>query len=187
MVICPDFYYNRGVEEKNEVGGRQMALFDFLKKGNNKDIELYNPVDGDVISIEDVADPVFAQKMMGDGSGVQPSNGQIYSPINGKVTSVFPTKHALGLEADNGVEVLVHIGIDTVELEGGPFEIHVSEGDKVTPETLLATVNFDAVKQAGKGDTVIIVFTNMDAVEDYTLSNTGTLTHGDTIGKVTTK
>lgn len=164
-----------------------MALFDFLKKGNNKDIELYNPVDGEVIPIEDVADPVFSQKMMGDGFGVQPTNGQIYSPINGKVTSVFPTKHALGLEADNGVEVLVHIGIDTVELQGEPFEIHVSEGDKVTPDTLLAAVDFDAVKEAGKGTTVIIVFTNMDAVEDYTLSNSGTLSHGETIGKVTTK
>ncbi len=164
-----------------------MALFDFLKKGNNKDVELYNPVDGEVIPIEEVADPVFSQKMMGDGFGVQPNNGQVYSPINGKVTSVFPTKHALGLEADNGVEVLVHIGIDTVELEGGPFEIHVSEGDKIAPDTLLASVNLDAVKEAGKGNTVIIVFTNMDAVDNYTLSKTGISNHGETIGEVTSK
>lgn len=164
-----------------------MALFDFLKKGNNKDVELYNPVDGDVIPIEEVADPVFSQKMMGDGFGVQPNNGQVYSPINGKVTSVFPTKHALGLEADNGVEVLVHIGIDTVELEGGPFEIHVKEGDKITPDTLIASVDLDAVKEAGKGNTVIIVFTNMDAVENYTLSKTGASNHGETIGEVTSK
>lgn len=164
-----------------------MALFDFLKKGNNKDIELYNPVDGEVIPIEDVADPVFSQKMMGDGFGVNPSNGQIYSPINGKVTSVFPTKHALGLEADNGVEVLVHIGIDTVELEGGPFEIHVKEGDKITSDSLLASVNLDAVREAGKENTVIIVFTNMDSVENYTLSKPGTSNHGELIGEVVSK
>lgn len=170
-----------------KLGGQQMALFDFLKKGNSKDVELYNPVDGDVIPIEEVADPVFSQKMMGDGFGVQPNNGQVYSPINGKVTSVFPTKHALGLEADNGVEVLVHIGIDTVELEGGPFEIHVSEGDKITADTLIASVDLDAVKEAGKGNTVIIVLTNMDAVENYTLSKPGTSNHGETIGAVTSK
>lgn len=161
-----------------------MALFDFLKKGNNKTVELYNPVDGEVIPMEEVSDPVFAQKMMGDGFGVQPSNGQIYSPVAGKVASVFPTKHALGLELDNGIEVLVHIGVDTVELEGGPFEIHVSEGDNVDSDTLLATVDFDAVKEAGKEDTVIIVFTNMDVVEDFSLSKQGQSTHGEAIGEV---
>lgn len=164
-----------------------MALFDFLKKGDNKRVELYSPVDGVVIPMEEVSDPVFSQKMMGDGFGIKPDNGQIYSPVVGKVVSIFPTQHALGLELDNGIEVLVHIGVDTVELDGGPFEIHVKEGDKVTKDTLIATVDLDGIKEAGKEDTVIIVFTNMDVVGEYTLSKTGQASHSEVIGELNSK
>ncbi len=164
-----------------------MALFDFLKKGDNKNVELFNPVDGVVIPMEEVSDPVFSQKMMGDGFGVEPDNGKVYSPVAGKVVSVFPTNHALGLELDNGIEVLVHIGVDTVELEGGPFEVHVKEGDKVTGDTLLATVDLEGIKAAGKEDTVIIVFTNMDVVGNYNLTKTGRASRGEVIGELSSK
>src|SRR5699024_3531797 len=167
--------------------GEKMGLFDFLKGSKEKDVELYNPVDGEVIPIEDVSDPVFSQKMMGDGYGIEPTNGEIYSPIKGEVVSVFPTKHALGLKTDNGIEVLVHIGIDTVELEGSPFEVFVSEGDKVTKDTLLANVDLEALKELEKSDTVIIVFTNMDDVDDFTIDHNGSQTHGEVIGSVTAK
>lgn len=164
-----------------------MGLFDFFKSGGNgsAEAELFNPVDGNVIPIEEVPDPVFSQKMMGDGFGVQPDNGRVYSPGTGEVVSVFPTKHAIGLKLDNGIEVLVHIGVDTVELEGGPFEIFVEEGAKVTPETQVASVDLEALKAADKPDTVIVVFTNMDDVEDYKLSTTGKVARGDLIGEVT--
>lgn len=161
-----------------------MGLFDFLKSDNNKEAELYNPVEGEVIPLEEVSDPVFSQKMMGDGFGVEPANGEIYSPIDGKVVSVFPTSHALGLELDNGIEVLVHIGVDTVELEGGPFDIHVSEGEKVTKDSHLATVDLAALEEAEKPDTVMVVFTNMDVVENYDLKSTGNMSQGDTVGSV---
>lgn len=161
-----------------------MGLFDFLKGNKNKNVELYNPVDGEVIPIEEVSDPVFSQKMMGDGFGVEPTNGDVYSPIKGEVVSVFPTKHAVGLKAENGVEVLVHIGVDTVELDGAPFEVFVSEGDKVSETTKLATVDLEALKAADKPDTVIIVFTNMDDVDNYSLTSTGSRVHGDVIGEV---
>lgn len=161
-----------------------MGLFDFLKSDNNKEAELYNPVEGEVIQLEEVSDPVFSQKMMGDGFGVEPANGEIYSPIDGKVVSVFPTSHALGLELDNGIEVLVHIGVDTVELEGGPFDIHVSEGEKVTKDSHLATVDLAALEEAEKPDTVMVVFTNMDVVENYDLKSTGNMSQGDTVGSV---
>lgn len=161
-----------------------MGLFDFLKNDNNKDVELFNPVEGEVIPLEEVSDPVFSQKMMGDGFGVEPANGEIYSPVEGKVVSVFPTNHALGLELDNGIEVLVHIGVDTVELEGKPFDIHVTEGDSITKDTHLATVDLAALAEAEKPDTVIIVFTNMDVVENYNLENTGKVARGDVIGNV---
>lgn len=168
-----------------------MGVFDFLKgKGNEaKDPKavLTNPVNGKVIPIEEVEDPVFSQKMMGDGFGVIPTDGDVYSPGSGKVVSVFPTQHAVGLELDNGVEVLVHIGIDTVELEGGPFDTLVKEGDRVTSDTLISTVNLAGLNEAGKKDTVIIVFTNMDQVDNFDLNTTGETTKGTEIGSVSSK
>ncbi|SFC26209.1 PTS system IIA component, Glc family (TC 4.A.1) [Alkalibacterium subtropicum] len=168
-----------------------MGMFDFLKgKGNEeKDpkVILTSPVNGKVIPIEEVEDPVFSQKMMGDGFGVDPSDGDVYAPGSGKVVSVFPTQHAVGLEMDNGVEVLVHIGIDTVELEGGPFDTLVKEGDTVTSETKISTVDLAGLKEAGKKETVIVVFTNMDQVDDYSLDTTGDTTRGTEIGTVTSK
>lgn len=161
-----------------------MALFDFMKKDKKKEAKLYNLVEGEVISIEEVPDPVFSQKMMGDGFGVEPANGEIYAPGEGKVVSVFPTKHALGIELTNGVEVLVHIGVDTVELEGGPFEIHIKEGDKVSQDTLLASVDLNALDAAEKPQTVIVVFTNMDEVKSFTLDKTGPSSPGEAIGEV---
>nr|WP_027107971.1 PTS glucose transporter subunit IIA [Lacticigenium naphthae] len=165
-------------------------MFDFLKgdksKGETK-VTLYSPVNGKVIPIEEVADPVFSQKMMGDGFGIVPTDGDIYAPASGKVVSVFPTQHAVGLELDNGIEVLVHIGIDTVELEGGPFNTTVKEGDRVTPETKISTVDLAGLEEAGKENTVIIVFTNMDKVENYTLNTTGQSTVGTELGSVEAK
>lgn len=164
-----------------------MGLFDFFKKKTDQSVELFNPVKGEVISIDAVSDPVFSQKMMGDGFGVEPTTGEIYSPVEGEVISVFPTKHALGLKLENGIEVLIHIGIDTVELDGGPFEVFVSEGTSVSSDTLLAKVDLDALAEAEKDSTVIVVFTNMDAVESFTLSATGDKAQGDTIGKIVGK
>ena len=168
-----------------------MGIFDFLKGKDNepKDSKatLTNLVNGKVIPIEDVDDPVFSQKMMGDGFGVVPSDGDIYAPGSGKVVSVFPTQHAVGLELDNGVEVLVHIGIDTVELEGGPFNTTVKEGDTVTSDTKISTVDLEGLKAAGKENTVIVVFTNMDQVDSFTLTTTGDTDRGTEIGTVSSK
>ncbi|MDN6327251.1 MAG: PTS glucose transporter subunit IIA [Alkalibacterium sp.] len=168
-----------------------MGIFDFLKGKDNeaKDPKatLVSPVNGKVIPIEEVEDPVFSQKMMGDGFGVAPSDGDVYAPGSGKVVSVFPTQHAVGLELDNGIEVLVHIGIDTVELEGGPFDTLVKEGDKVTTDSKISTVDLDGLKEAGRKDTVIVVFTNMDQVDDYSLNTTGETTRGSEIGSVASK
>ena len=110
--------------------------------------EVHSVADGEVINIEDVKDPVFSQKMMGDGFAVEPENGHIVSPVAGKVTSVFPTKHALGLVTDNGLEVLVHIGLDTVSLEGKPFEVKVSEGQTVAAGDLLVEADLNAIRAA---------------------------------------
>ena len=137
--------------------------------------EVHSVADGQVITIENVKDPVFSQKMMGDGFAVEPENGHIVSPVAGKITSIFPTKHALGLVTENGLEVLVHIGLDTVSLEGKPFEVKVSEGQTVAAGDLLVEADLDAIHEAGRETTTVVVFTNADAIKSVSVQHTGQL------------
>ena len=146
--------------------------------------EVHSVADGQVINIEDVKDPVFSQKMMGDGFAVEPENGKIVSPVAGKVTSIFPTKHALGLVTDNGLEVLVHIGLDTVSLEGKPFDVKVTEGQTVAAGDLLVEANLDAIREAGRETSTVVVFTNTDAIKSVKVEHTGKLAANAPVAKV---
>ena len=146
--------------------------------------EVHSVADGQVINIEDVKDPVFSQKMMGDGFAVEPENGKIVSPVAGKVTSIFPTKHALGLVTDNGLEVLVHIGLDTVSLEGKPFDVKVTEGQTVAAGDLLVEANLDAIREAGRETSTVVVFTNVDAIKSVKVEHTGKLAANAPVAKV---
>ena len=146
--------------------------------------EVYSVADGQVIALEQVKDPVFAQKMMGDGFAVEPANGNIVSPVSGTVSSIFPTKHALGLVTEAGLEVLVHIGLDTVSLEGKPFEVKVSEGQTVAAGDLLVEADLDAIRAAGRETSTVVVFTNGDAIKSVTLEQTGTLAAKTAVAKV---
>ena len=146
--------------------------------------EVYSVADGQVIALEQVKDPVFAQKMMGDGFAVEPANGNIVSPVTGTVSSIFPTKHALGLVTEAGLEVLVHIGLDTVSLEGKPFTVHVTEGQKVAAGDLLVTADLDAIRAAGRETSTVVVFTNGDAIKSVKLEQTGSLAAKTAVAKV---
>ena len=146
--------------------------------------EVYSVADGQVIALEQVKDPVFAQKMMGDGFAVEPANGNIVSPVSGTVSSIFPTKHALGLVTEAGLEVLVHIGLDTVSLEGKPFTVHVAEGQKVAAGDLLVTADLDAIRAAGRETSTVVVFTNGDAIKSVKLEQTGSLAAKTAVAKV---
>ena len=146
--------------------------------------EVYSVADGQVVALEQVKDPVFAQKMMGDGFAVEPANGNIVSPVSGTVSSIFPTKHALGLVTEAGLEVLVHIGLDTVSLEGKPFTVHVAEGQKVAVGDLLVTADLDAIREAGRETSTIVVFTNADAIQSVKLEQTGSLAANTVVAKV---
>ncbi|MEF7609104.1 PTS system trehalose-specific EIIBC component [Enterococcus casseliflavus] len=143
---------------------------------------LYAPADGKVVAITEVSDPVFSQKMMGDGFAVQPTNGTIYAPVAGTISSIFETKHAIGILTPGGAEVLVHMGLDTVELKGAPFEVLVSEGDTVTPETKIAVMDLDAVTAASKQTDVLTVITNAEKVRQLSLTTTGTVTAKTAVG-----
>lgn len=146
--------------------------------------EVYSVADGQVVALEQVKDPVFAQKMMGDGFAVEPANGNIVSPVSGTVSSIFPTKHALGLVTEAGLEVLVHIGLDTVSLEGKPFTVHVTEGQKVAAGDLLVTADLDAIRAAGRETSTVVVFTNGDAIKSVKLEKTGSLAAKTAVAKV---
>ena len=146
--------------------------------------EVHSVAEGQVIELEKVQDPVFSQKMMGDGFAVEPANGQIVSPVAGKVTSVFPTKHALGLVTESGLEVLVHIGLDTVSLEGKPFTVKVEEGQTVAAGDLLVEADLDAIREAGRATTTVVVFTNAAAIQSVTLTQTGQLPADAVVAKV---
>lgn len=155
-------------------------MFGFLKKKNTD--QLYAVATGELVSIDKVSDPVFSQKMMGDGYAVIPTSGEIHAPIEGKVLSIFPTKHAIGLKMDSGLEILLHMGVDTVDLDGVPFEINVKEGDKVKADTVVATVDLSALEAAGKSQEMIVVITNMDAVKEFKLEKTGSVVAGEQVG-----
>ena len=146
--------------------------------------EVYSVADGQVVALEQVKDPVFAQKMMGDGFAVEPANGNIVSPVSGTVSSIFPTKHALGLVTEAGLEVLVHIGLDTVSLEGKPFTVHVAEGQKVAAGDLLVTADLNAIREAGRETSTVVVFTNAEAIKSVKLEQTGSLAAKTAVAKV---
>ncbi|MFC6181807.1 PTS sugar transporter subunit IIA [Lactiplantibacillus daowaiensis] len=123
---------------------------------------LYAPATGQLKSIAAVKDTVFSSQALGDGYAVEPSDGAIYAPIEGTVTSVFPTKHAIGLKTKQGIEVLLHLGIDTVELNGNGFTMHVSEGSQVTPTTKLVDMDLNYLADQKKVTDVIVIFTNLN-------------------------
>ena len=160
----------------------ESAAAEVSYKGVTEEVETV--ADGQVIDLADVKDPVFSQKMMGDGFAVEPENGKIYSPVAGTVTSVFPSKHAIGLVTDNGLEVLVHIGLETVSLEGKPFEVHVSEGQKVAAGDLLVTADLEAIKEAGRETSTIVVFTNAAAIKSVTVEQLGQASAKTVVAKV---
>ncbi|WP_125709228.1 N-acetylglucosamine-specific PTS transporter subunit IIBC [Lacticaseibacillus porcinae] len=125
---------------------------------------VYSAADGELVDLAKVSDATFAQKMLGDGYAIEPSDGKIVAPVSGVVTAVFPTKHAVGITTPAGLEVLIHIGIDTVTLDGKPFVTHVAVDDQVTYGDLLVTADLEAIKAAGKPVTTMVIFTNMDHV-----------------------
>ncbi|MGM0214424.1 PTS sugar transporter subunit IIA [Enterococcus sp. AZ109] len=138
-------------------------MFNFFKKSaKSTDLSLYAMTAGYLKNITAVEDEVFSTKMMGDGFAIEPQSDEIFAPGAGEVISVFPTKHAITFKLTNGAEILLHMGLDTVELAGAPFDVLVKEGAQVTAETPVAKMDRKAIEADGKGTDVIIVVTNTD-------------------------
>ena len=148
---------------------------------------LYSPGEGRIVSLDVVNDPVFSTNIMGEGFALRPTTNQVYSPVNGEIVSIFETKHAIGILTKTGAEILVHMGLDTVELKGEPFTVHVKVGQIVTPQTLLAEMDITKVKAAGKETDIVVVMTNNEKMADYTLNHKGESTPGLAIGEYKVK
>ena len=151
----------------------------------NQELDLFPVAKGEVLLLEQVDDPVFSQKMMGDGFAITPSEDEIVAPLAGKVVSIFPSKHAIGLHTNEGLDVLIHMGIDTVELKADAFTIAVNEGDDVKVGQLLAKMDRHTIEQEGKQTTVMVVFTNSEKVESVKVTPSTVRTVEHKIGTVT--
>lgn len=144
-----------------------------------KAIVIASPLNGKVIPLEEVADGVFSEKMVGDGFAVEPTDNQVYAPADCEVTTVFGTKHAIGLTTPEGCELLIHLGIDTVQLNGAPFTINIKEGDTLKKGDLIGSFDEKAILDAGYRTVTPVVVTNSDAYTSFQLLKTGSTTHGE--------
>lgn len=138
-----------------------------MGKSEEKSTEevIYSPADGTVMDLTDVPDPVFSQKMMGEGIAVEPANGEIVSPVEGEVIQLFHTKHAVGIRARSGIELLIHVGLETVNMNGEGFTAHIKEGDKVKVGDPLITCDLELIKEKASSAVIPIVIMNGEAVE----------------------
>lgn len=155
---------------------------DDIKNIQYKDEEIFAPVSGKIIALKDVNDTVFSSEAVGKGVAILPTDGEIFAPFDGKVSTIFPTKHAIGLKSDNGVELLIHIGLDTVELQGENFETFVEEGMKVKKGDLLEKFDISKIKEAGYDTVIPVVVTNSTNFDDIVTTKTSSeVKHGENL------
>lgn len=192
--ILTVFFARRGIFNKVEQVMEAEAVVEAMAESATtvttnevliKEENFYAPADGEVVAIDQVADPVFGTKMMGEGYAVKPTSHDVYAPVKGKVTNIFETKHAIGFLTESGLEVLLHMGLDTVELKGAPFNVLVNVGDTVDENTKVATMDLERVKNSGKETDVVVVVTNSDVLTDFSLDKKLTNQATEKIGVAT--
>lgn len=160
-------------------------MVSLFKKLFAKKISILAPCTGELIPLSTVSDDIFAKKIIGDGFAVKPKEDKIYAPIGGTILTVFSTKHAVTFQSTDGLELLLHLGVDTVELDGNPFNINVKEGQKVEAGDLVGTMDINQVTDAGKSDEVMFVFTNMKQIEEISFAPQQKIRHGEEVGSIT--
>ncbi|WP_455715974.1 glucose PTS transporter subunit IIA [Anaerosporobacter sp.] len=172
------------MEHKAPVSTEAATKKEENKKSGNTETVIYSPLEGKVMSLKEVGDGVFSEELLGKGIAVEPSNGTVKAPFDGEVMMVFDTKHAIGLRSDSGVEVLIHIGIDTVQMNGKPFEVKVESGQKVSKGDILVKADLKAITDAGYRTVTPVIVSNTENYEDIVTTATGKVTFGDGLVKV---
>jgi sugar PTS system EIIA component len=147
-----------------------MGLFDkikqFVSDDNKNGIEIIAPLSGEIVKIEDVPDVVFAEKIVGDGIAIKPSGNKIVAPLNGKIGKIFETNHAFAIESDEGIELFVHFGIDTVELKGEGFTRVAEEGQQVKIGDTIIEIDLPLLESKAKSVLTPVVISNMETVAE---------------------
>ncbi|MEX9817752.1 PTS glucose transporter subunit IIA [Providencia rettgeri] len=163
-----------------------MGLFDKLKslvsedKSSSGSIEIIAPLSGEIVNIEDVPDVVFAEKIVGDGIAINPAGNKIVAPVDGTIGKIFETNHAFSIESDDGIELFVHFGIDTVELKGEGFKRIAEEGQTVKKGDLIIEFDLALLEEKAKSVLTPVVISNMDEIKELN-KLTGSVTVGETV------
>ncbi|WGL97475.1 PTS glucose transporter subunit IIA [Arsenophonus sp. aPb] len=163
-----------------------MGLFDKLKslvsddKNSTGNIDIIAPISGEIVNIEDVPDVVFAEKIVGDGIAIKPTGNKIVAPVDGTIGKIFETNHAFSIESDNGIELFVHFGIDTVELKGEGFTRLAEEGQKVQKGDLVLELDLPLLEEKAKSTLTPVVISNMDEIKEL-IKLTGSVIVGETV------
>ncbi|MFP3013456.1 MAG: PTS glucose transporter subunit IIA [Arsenophonus sp. NC-XBC3-MAG3] len=163
-----------------------MGLFNKLKslvlddKNSIGNIDIVAPISGKIVNIEDVPDVVFSKKIVGDGIAIKPTGNKIVAPVDGIIGKIFETNHAFSIESDNGIELFVHFGIDTVELKGKGFTRIADEGQKVKKGDLVVELDLPLLEEKSKSTLTPVVISNMDEIKELT-KLTGSVVVGDTV------
>ena len=164
-----------------------MGLFDIFKKKEKTIVTIYSPINGKVIELKEVPDEAFAQKMVGDGCAIEPDKGVICSPIEGQLMNIFPTNHAIIFETIDGLEMIVHFGIDTVKLDGKGFQ-KLREPGPIKVGDEIVKYNLDEIKDGVPSTKSPIIINNMEKVEKIEILSLGKVVKiGEPIMKVTLK
>lgn len=161
-----------------------MSLFDRLKtlatdKGDTWDIEIFAPLSGQIVPIEDVPDVVFAEKVVGDGVAIEPTGNQMVAPCDGTIGKISETNHAFSLESDSGIELLIHLGVDPVDATGEGFRRIAAEGHTVKKGDVVIEFDLPLLREKARSTLSPIIVGNMDQIQSL-IKQTGTVTAGET-------
>ena len=165
FILTYFFWKDKSATENNSIKETNREENKADKNNNTKEIIL-SPITGKVIPLNELKDDAFANGLLGDGVGIIPTNGKVVSPVDGTITALFPTLHAVGITSNSGVEILIHVGIDTVKMEGKGFKAHIKQGDTVEKGQLLLTIDLDEIEKAGfSTQTPFIISNSKDMLE----------------------
>jgi beta-glucoside PTS system EIICBA component len=174
-------YFFSCANKENEESTQPAPQAEDNTKQNVTSEVIKSPLNGEVFKLADISDSVFASGALGKGVAIKPSEGKLISPVAGTVSALFETQHAIGIVTEHGAELLVHIGMDTVQLEGKFFNAHVAQGDKIEKGQLLIEFDIEAIEKAGYNIFTPVVITNFDQYTSIETAEEGTIQVGKPI------